>query len=84
MGQFLYWSNRRGKPFIRTYFKGDAVDAGAEDHSDGLASGGASWSDTMRGISLPWNLTSCIAIGVLLMFSRLLLGTTDAMANANI
>ena len=56
MGQFLYWSNCRGKPLIRTFFKGDAVDGGAEDQSDGLASWRAFWTDTMRGVSVPWNL----------------------------
>ena len=31
MGQFLAWAKRRGKPLIRTFFQGDAVEAGAEE-----------------------------------------------------
>src|SRR3546814_8332557 len=31
MGQFLAWAKRRGKPLIRTFFQGDAIEAGAED-----------------------------------------------------
>ncbi|KQT20310.1 MULTISPECIES: NAD-dependent epimerase/dehydratase family protein [unclassified Bradyrhizobium] len=83
MGQFLYWSSCRGKPLIRTFFRGDAVDAGAEDRSDGLASWGAFWTDTMRGVCVPWNLAGCMAIAVFLMFSRLIFGTTNAMANSD-
>ena len=83
MGQFLYWAKCRGKPLIRTFFKGDAVEGGEEDHSDALASPGAFWADTTRGITLPWTLLASMAIGLLLMLTRLLFGTEGAMANSD-
>ncbi|HSM10052.1 MAG TPA: hypothetical protein VK827_00575, partial [Lysobacter sp.] len=35
------------------------------------------------GIGLPWNLLLCIAIGTWLMFTRLTLGASGAMADAD-
>lgn len=83
MGQFLYWAKCRGKPLIRTFFKGDAVDGGEEDHSDALASPAAFWADTTRGITLPWTLAASVAIGLFLMLTRLVLGTEGPMANSD-
>ena len=82
--QFLYWSKRRGKPFIRTFFKGDAVEGGEEDHSEPLASLEAFWTDFVRGgITVPWTLAASVALGLVLMFTRLLLGTEGAMADSD-
>ena len=83
MGQFMYWAHCRRKPLLRTFLKGDAVEAGREDTSDALASPSTFWADTMRGISLPWTLAIAMAIGGFLMLSRPLLGTTGAMANSD-
>ena len=83
MGQFLYWSHCRGKPLLRTFFKGDAVDGGQEDTSDALASWPAFWADTTRGITLPWTLAVSIAIGAFLMLTRLVFGTSGPMANSD-
>ena len=83
MGQFLYWSRCRGKPLIRTFFKGDAVDRGEEDRSDALSSPGTFWADTMRGITLPWTLAASMAIGAFLMLTRPALGTAGSMANSD-
>src|SRR5688572_10690907 len=35
------------------------------------------------GVTLPWSLNACVAIGVALMFTRLLFGTEGAMANSD-
>src|SRR3546814_8313188 len=43
MGQFLYWARCRGKPLIRTFLKGDAVDSGTADESDMLAGPSLFW-----------------------------------------
>lgn len=83
MGQFLYWSHCRGKPLIATFFRGDAVEGGREDDRDMMTSPSAFWADTVRGITLPWTLTASIGIGVLLMFTRLIFGSTGAMANSD-
>jgi nucleoside-diphosphate-sugar epimerase/uncharacterized membrane protein len=83
MGQFLYWARRQGKPLVRTFFKGDAVDRGEEDKSDALSSPAAFWADTTRGITLPWTLQASIGIGAFLMLTRLVFGTSGSMANSD-
>jgi nucleoside-diphosphate-sugar epimerase len=83
MGQYLYWSYCRGKPLIRIFFKGGAVEGGKEDTSDALASPTAFWRDTTRGITLPWTLVTSMAIGAFLMLTRLAFGTSGEMANSD-
>jgi nucleoside-diphosphate-sugar epimerase/uncharacterized membrane protein len=83
MGQYLYWSKRRGRPLIRTFFKGGPMEGGDEDSTDGLASPSALWADTTRGLTLTWTLAVSMAIGVFLMFTRLTLGTQVPMANSD-
>lgn len=83
MGQYLYWSKCRGRPLIRTFFKGGPVEGGQEDHSDALASPAAFWADTTRGITLPWTLAASVLLGLILMFTRPLFGTEGAMANSD-
>ena len=83
MGQFLYWAYCRGKPLLRTFFKGDAVDRGQEDTSDAVSSPAAFWADATRGITLPWTLAVSIGIGAFLMLTRIVFGTSGAMANSD-
>ncbi len=83
MGQFLYWSKCRGKPLIRTFFKGDAVDRGEEYKEDAMSSAHSAWSEAKRGVTLPWTLAASMAIGVFLMLTRLTLGTEGQMANSD-
>ncbi|WP_371421482.1 NAD-dependent epimerase/dehydratase family protein [Tardiphaga sp.] len=83
MGQFLAWAKRRGKPLIRTFFQGDAIEAGEVDASDVMASPGALWADTKRGLTLPWTLTASIVLGAFLMLTRVILGNEGEMANSD-
>src|SRR3546814_20222476 len=83
MGQFLAWAKRRGKPLIRTFFQGDAIEAGAEDASDVMASPSTFWADANRGLTLPWTLAASIVLGVFLMLTRMILGSEGAMANSD-
>ncbi|UEM21382.1 NAD-dependent epimerase/dehydratase family protein [Skermanella mucosa] len=83
MGQFLYWAHCRGKPLVRTFFQGDAVDGGQEDTSDTLSSPRAIWMDTIRGVTLPWTLSVSMAIGAFLMLTRPIFGTSGQMANSD-
>src|SRR3546814_16780481 len=80
MGQFLAWAKRRGKPLIRTFFQGDAIEAGAEAASDVMASPSTFWADGNRGLPLPWTLAARIGLGVSLMLTRWILGSEGAMA----
>ncbi|MDC7810172.1 NAD-dependent epimerase/dehydratase family protein [Sphingomonas koreensis] len=83
MGQFLYWARCQGKPFLRTFFKGDAVLEGAEDDRDTLASPSLAWAEARRGLTLPWTLAGSVVVGVGLMLSRLIAGTEGMMANSD-
>jgi len=83
MFQFLIWAKRQGKPFLRTFFKGDAVENGSEYSTDTLASPRAFLGDAIRGLTLPWTLFVCIGIGLFLMLTRVLLGTEGSIANTH-
>lgn len=83
MAQFLNWARCRGKPLIRTFFQGDAIEAGEVDATDEMASPSAFWADARRGVTLPWTLAASIAIGAFLMLTRLILGSESAMANSD-
>ncbi len=82
-GQFLYWSHCRGKPLIRTFFKGDAVDRGEEYEDDAMLAVGSAWAEGRRGVTLPWTLTASIVIGVFLMLTRIFLGAEGDLANTD-
>ena len=82
-GQFMWWAHCRGKPLLRTFLRGDAVESGKEDTSDALSGVGAFWADTRRGITLPWTLAVATWIGCFLMLSRLFLGTSGPMADSD-
>lgn len=83
MGQFVLWARRSGKPLIRTFLQGDAVEGGQTDRSDALASPSALWADARRGVTLPWTLALSVALGVALMFTRVFFGTEGDMANSD-
>src|SRR3546814_15830710 len=51
LGQFLYWARCRGKPLIRTFFKGDAVDRRTAAESDILAGPRLFWTAHPRGLN---------------------------------
>ncbi len=82
-GQFLFWAKRRGKPLIRTFFKGDAIEAGSADVSDAMASPSTLWADARKGLTLPWTLAASIVIGVFLMLTRITIGNEASMANSD-
>jgi nucleoside-diphosphate-sugar epimerase/uncharacterized membrane protein len=83
MGQFLVWAKRKGKPLIRTFFQGDATEAGEVDASDVMASPSTVWADAKKGLSLPWTLAASIALGAFLMLSRVTLGNDGTVANSD-
>jgi nucleoside-diphosphate-sugar epimerase/uncharacterized membrane protein len=83
MGQYLYWAHWHGKPLLRIFFQGGAVDDGREEKSDALTSPSAAWKDLVRGVTLPWPLAVLIGLGGLLMFTRLLLGNQGSIANSD-
>jgi hypothetical protein len=83
-GQFLLDAHRRGKPFWRTLWMGDAMEGGSEDKTQGFAGDLRPLArEMLQGVNWPWPLLASCAIGVALMFTRLLFGSSDAMANSD-
>jgi len=83
MGQYLWWVHCTGKPVIRTFFQGAPVDAGEVDDADALRSPSALWKDSVRGMTLPWTLAVSVAVGGLLMLTRVVFGASGEMANSD-
>lgn len=84
MGQFLLANKRRGRPFWRGFFRGDALPGGSEDRQPGFQDPlPAAFYSAVRGITVPWTLLVSCLLGVWLMFSPLTFGTTGAMADSD-
>jgi nucleoside-diphosphate-sugar epimerase len=84
MGQFMLDAHRKGKPFWRTFWTGDAMEGGSDDTSTGLvATPREQIAQATRGVTYPWTLTLSIAIGIWLTFTRLSFDSSGAMANSD-
>lgn len=84
MGQFLLDARRKGKPFWRTFWMGDAMDGGSEDVSKGLlGSRREKLAEATRGVTYPITLWLSIGIGFWLTFTRVTFGNSSAMANSD-
>lgn len=85
MGQYMLRSMRNGRPFWRTFFQGGPEPIGGTDDKDPGFSGSlaAQSAAAVRGVTIPWSLVACCIVGVWLMFSRLIFGTTGAIANSD-
>jgi len=84
MGQFLVLNTRRGRPFWRSFFRGDALPGGSKDSHPGFdAPLAAIGGSAARGVTVPWTLAISVLIGAFLMFSRLVLGTEPPLADSD-
>ncbi len=84
MGQFLTASHRAGKPFWRTFWTGDAMEGGKDDHARGvLAPKAQMFAQSGRGVTFPPTLLACCAIGIWLTFTRLTFGNSGGMTNSD-
>ena len=84
MGQFMVDAHRKGKPFWRTFWTGDAMEGGSADRSKGLiGTTREKIGEATRGVTYPWTLWLSIAIGVWLTFTRLSLGSSGDMADSD-
>ncbi|WP_207384206.1 vitamin K epoxide reductase family protein [Legionella nagasakiensis] len=85
-GVFLWRRWRAGRPLLRILFVGDTDEENRKkrEHDDFEQSSNIIIREMLSGgITLPWNLLACIAIGVWLMFTRLTLEASGGMANAD-
>ena len=84
MGQFLLHSHRAGKPFWRTFFQGGAMPGATKSERPGFGADLPTMGAAMAwGVTVPWTLVASAALGVWLMFSRLILGTEPPMADSD-
>jgi len=84
MGQFLVLNTRRGRPFWRSFFRGDALPGGSKDSHPGFdAPLAAIGGSAARGVTVPWTLAISVLIGAFLMFSRLVLGNVPPLADSD-
>ena len=84
MIQFMIWNTRRGRPFWRAFFQGDAL--------PGSTSGGSMSFDAVptkllrqsaRGVTVPWTLGLSAALGAFLMLSRAVFGNEMPLAGSD-
>lgn len=85
-GQHLRQRHQRGQSWLRVLLVGDVVEAGQAEVDAGREP--ASWSEKIRdwlgtGISMPWTLVVSALIGIVLMFSRLLVGSEPPLAHSD-
>ncbi|HEY0964034.1 MAG TPA: vitamin K epoxide reductase family protein [Pseudomonadales bacterium] len=83
---FLRRRARAGRPWIKVLFTGDTdegstLDKKADDFRQPFFA--AVRNVVGGGINVPWNLAVCLAIGVWLLLTRVTLGTSGDMANAD-
>ncbi len=84
MGQFLVANTRRGRPFWRALFRGDALPGGSKDERPGFRDFvQAAAASAVRGVNVPWTLLASSAIGLWLMFSRLVFDTVPPFADSD-
>lgn len=84
MGQFLVANTRRGRPFWRAFFKGDALPGGTKDKRPGFRSPlKEAYLSSVRGVNVPWSLLVSALLGLWLMFSRITFDTSGALANSD-
>ena len=84
MCQFMTQSKREGKPFWRTFWRGDTVEGeGSDDRSPPLT-GKVShvWSAMIWGMTAPWTLVASTAMGLWLMLAPWLIGVSGEVASS--
>ncbi|QDY99274.1 NAD-dependent epimerase/dehydratase family protein [Nitratireductor mangrovi] len=84
-GQFLARRRRAGRPILRVFLFGDTDEGDSRSGEDSFdQSPMAIMRDMLGGgISVPWTLAVSVLIGAWLMFTRLTLGSTGVVANAD-
>jgi nucleoside-diphosphate-sugar epimerase len=83
--QFLCRRVRAGRSWLRVFLFGDTDEGKADTDADEFDVRPAALLKEMwtGGVSLPWNLAAAAAIGLWLMFTRMTLGASGGMADAD-
>jgi Vitamin K epoxide reductase family/SPW repeat len=84
MSQYMVRSRSAGRPFWRTFFQGGPDDAAQRDDNPGFGSPiSTQAAAAVWGVTMPWTLVASCAIGVWLMFSRLVFDTSGLLADSD-
>ena len=84
MGQFLKAAIQQKKPFWTVMFRGDEMTEAAKSEGSGLELPvGTAFMAAARGVTVPWTLLASVALGVWMMFTRVLFDTQGTMANSD-
>ena len=84
MSQYMRRSVKAGRPFWRTFFQGGPDEGARSDEGAGFdAPVPKQIRAAATGITLPWTLLASCAVGVWLMFSRLIFDTSGALADSD-
>ncbi|QJR80690.1 NAD-dependent epimerase/dehydratase family protein [Alteromonas pelagimontana] len=83
--EFLYRRKKQGRPLLRIFFTGDTDEGERKEEESEFKRGPIAIIKDMvgGGVTIPWNLALCLPIGLWLMFTRLTLGSTGTLANAD-
>ena len=83
-GQLLWRRKKQGRPFLRVFFMGDTDEGPTERIEDSFEQPpGKIIYEMFNDLRMPWNLGLCLLIGLWLMLTRLTLGHSGDMANAD-
>lgn len=84
MGQYMRRSYKDGRPLVRTFFQGGPDPASeATDEQQPRGSLTRQVRAGLFGVTFPWTLVAAAALGIWLMFSRILLGTSGGLADSD-
>jgi nucleoside-diphosphate-sugar epimerase len=85
MAQFLRERKQAGRPLWDVFWHGDTMAGGQRQNDFEFDRPPRRFIGEMfsGGITAPWTLNACVAIGVALMCTRLLFGSSGAMANSD-
>lgn len=83
MCQFMRQAKREGKPFWRTFWKGDTVEGEGGDHRTPPLNAAVSqvWPSMVWGMTAPWTLIATTAIGLWLMLSPWVMSFSGSAAS---
>lgn len=84
MVQFMVWNTRRGRPFWRAFFRGDALPGGTTGGEMTFDARPFSvFRQSARGVTVPWTLGLSAGIGMFLMLSRAIFDNSAQLAASN-
>lgn len=82
--QYLKYAKRQGYPLWKAFWHGGPMEGSVLDPSPALEIKGEDLSNLRKEASaLPQGLVICAALGIWLMFTRIIFGTEGAMANSD-